>query len=64
MQTVIVDISPEGEVAVAAEGVKGSGCQALTRAIEAALGTTVGDVKKPEFFQQAPAAQSAQAGAK
>lgn len=52
MQTVIVNISEAGEVKVEAQGVQGSGCQALTAAIEGALGRTVADQKKPEFFQQ------------
>lgn len=66
MQTVIVNIDADGEVKVEAQGVAGSGCQALTRAIEQALGTTSADVKKPEFFQQQSAALGArnQAGQK
>lgn len=52
MQTVIVNIGVEGEVKVEAQGVQGSGCHALTKAIEDALGRVSADQKKPEFFQQ------------
>jgi hypothetical protein len=49
----IVTISEDGSVTVEAKGVVGQGCQALTKAIENAIGQTTGDVKKPEYFQQA-----------
>lgn len=52
MQSVIVTIDDKGEVKVEAQGVVGQGCQALTRAIESALGNTTADLKKPEFNQQ------------
>ena len=48
--TIEIVITEEGETTVETKGVKGSGCQALTKAIEAALGSTTGDVKKPEYF--------------
>lgn len=53
MQEVIVTVDETGDVKVEARGVKGSGCKALTEAIEKAIGTVSGDVKKPEFTQQA-----------
>jgi hypothetical protein len=53
MQQVIVTVDEMGEITVESKGVIGSGCKALTEAIEKALGETTGDVKKPEFYQQA-----------
>lgn len=53
MQQVIVTVDETGEVKVEAKGITGSGCKALTEAIERAIGTVSGDVKKPEFTQQA-----------
>lgn len=58
-QQVIVDISESGEVTVEAVGCRGTGCAALTQAIERAIGQTVADVKKPEFTQQQNAQQQA-----
>lgn len=52
MQQVIVTVDSDGEVKVEAKGVVGTGCKALTAAIERAIGETSGDVKKPEFNQQ------------
>jgi acylphosphatase len=65
VQQVIVNVDPDGNVKVEAAGVKGQGCQALTRAIEQALGTTTADTKKSEYYQQeqARAGQSGQIGA-
>lgn len=60
MQQVIVTIDKDGATQVEAKNVTGSGCAALTKAIEAALGTTTADAKKPEFHQQV--SQSAKAG--
>ena len=59
MQQVKIDISPEGEVKVEGQNVQGASCQALTKEIEAALGRTVADVKKPEFYKQAHVANAA-----
>jgi hypothetical protein len=61
MERVIVDIDAEGNVKVAGDGVRGAGCQALTRAIEEAIGQTTGDVKKAEYFQPATQTQGANA---
>jgi len=62
MKQVIVTIDADAEVKVEAKGTKGAGCAALTRAIEQALGTTTGDVKKPEFYQTEAASERAKAG--
>jgi hypothetical protein len=61
MQTVIVKVDEDAKVTVEAQGVVGQGCEALTAAIEQALGTRSGDVKKPEFHQGQKQGQ-AQAG--
>jgi hypothetical protein len=56
MRSVVnIEISAKGDVTVEANGVRGSGCQALTRGIENALGTVTADTKKTEYFQQANA---------
>ena len=57
MEEIFVNVDMEANVTVEAKGVKGQGCAALTRAIEGAIGKSVADQKKPEFFQQAPATQ-------
>lgn len=49
MPEIICIIDEDGNTTVEASGVSGPGCQALTRAIEAAIGQTTSDVKKPEF---------------
>ena len=48
-----ITVDVEGNVTVGASGVKGSGCQALTREIEKAIGRTSADQKTPEFYQAA-----------
>lgn len=48
--TIEIVIDEEGATTVETKGFKGAGCGALTKALEAALGTTTGDVKKPEYF--------------
>lgn len=66
MESVIVTVKADGSVKVEAQGVKGSGCKALTKAIEDSLGVVTSDVKKPEFYQQAnqQAGMLAKAGAR
>lgn len=63
MQQVEVTIGADGSVKVEANGVRGSGCKALTAAIESAIGTTTSDVKKPEFMQAAGQASGMKASA-
>jgi hypothetical protein len=58
-QQVIVTIDPDANVKIEAAGVTGSGCKAITEAIEKALGRTVADKTKPEFFQTAKQTVSA-----
>ena len=47
-----VRISPAGEITVEAEGFHGNGCEAATKAIEAALGKTGTRTRKPDFWRQ------------
>jgi hypothetical protein len=56
---VVVTALPDGTVTVEAQGVTGSGCQALTSSIEAALGLTTGDDRKPEYYHAAKQTQQA-----
>ncbi len=52
-KTVTVEISPAGEVKVEAVGFKGSGCEAATKAIEAAQGEVSRRTKKADYYQVA-----------
>jgi hypothetical protein len=47
-----VRITPAGEITVEAEGYKGNGCEAATKAIEEALGKPGTRTRKPEFWRQ------------
>jgi hypothetical protein len=49
MKTVIVEVTPEGEVKVEAVGFKGQGCEKATKAIEEAMGISGKRIKKPEY---------------
>jgi hypothetical protein len=51
MPQVIIDITPDGETTVEAQGFQGAQCKDATIAFEKALGTTTRDVKKPEYSQ-------------
>lgn len=62
MEQVIVTIDEQAAITVEAKGVVGSGCAALTKALEDALGATTGDVRKPEYFSAVQAQQQAKAG--
>lgn len=62
-EVIQIDIGAAGDVNVETRGFVGAGCTAVTKAIEAALGTTTSDVKKPEFHQQAKAHERANATA-
>lgn len=55
-QQITIEVDAEGNVQVGASGVKGGSCQALTRAIEKAIGTTTTDHKTQEFYQTAACA--------
>ncbi|MBU6231559.1 DUF2997 domain-containing protein [Patescibacteria group bacterium] len=51
-RSIVVSVSPDGEVKVEAVGFKGGSCEKATQAIEKALGTSGPRTKKPEYFQQ------------
>jgi hypothetical protein len=50
---ILVTIGPTGETTVSVQGGAGPSCQDLTRALEAALGTTTRDTPTPEYYRQA-----------
>ena len=52
-----VTVSPEGETTVQTRGFTGGACLAASRFLEEALGVPAGEVKTPEFYQDAAAEQ-------
>lgn len=63
-ERVVVTVGTDGEITVEAEGSVGRGCEALTAAFEAGLGTKTGDRKKPEWYRttEQPNTQAAGGG--
>lgn len=59
MQEIVIDIDPSGDVKVEGKGFVGSECQALTKAIEEALGDVTKTELKPEFRQTKSRARTA-----
>ncbi len=57
---ILVRVSPIGETTVEAEGFKGNGCEAATKAIEDALGKTRVRNRKPDFWRQSQSHQNPQ----
>ena len=55
-----VRVSPAGEITVEAEGFRGKGCEAATRAIEVALGKPGNRTRKPDFWRQDTAQKNQQ----
>mgnify|MGYP001007089750 FL=1 len=55
-----VRVTPDGAISVEAEGFRGKGCEAATKAIEDALGKTKARTRKPEFWRQANSQQNQQ----
>lgn len=51
-EEITVEIMPDGEVKIEVNGVVGSGCAALTKALEESLGVTTSDEKKAEFHRR------------
>ena len=51
-EEIIIDIAANGDVTVEGKAITGSDCKALTKEIEAALGTVTRQSLKPEFYQQ------------
>ena len=57
---ILVKVSPNGEITVEAEGFKGNGCEAATKAIEEALGKPRERTRKPDFWRQSNSHQNQQ----
>jgi Protein of unknown function (DUF2997) len=55
-----VRITPSGEIIVEAEGFKGKGCEAATKAIEDALGKPGTRTRKPDFWRRETTAKNHQ----
>ena len=55
-----VRISSAGEITVEADGFKGNGCEAATKAIEEALGKPGERTRKPDFWRQNNRSQNQQ----
>ncbi|MCH8148980.1 MAG: DUF2997 domain-containing protein [Planctomycetes bacterium] len=53
MPQIIIDIKPDGQTTVDAQGYNGTQCKDATKAIEKALGVTTKDETKPELSQSA-----------
>jgi len=51
MHKLKIKIGKGGKTEVKVEGFSGSGCGALTKAIESALGTTVDDKKNADYYK-------------
>lgn len=50
MKSIEITITEDNEITIEATGFKGVGCQAATKAIEAALGTVKETKKKSDYF--------------
>lgn len=55
-----VKVSSTGDITVEAEGFKGNGCEAATKAIEDALGKPRERIRKPDFWRQSSTNQNHQ----
>jgi len=51
-QEITIDIPLHGEISVSVAGVKGKSCKDVTKALEAALGTTTKDELTREAYEQ------------
>ena len=52
MANIQVTVGSKGEVTIEVMDGNGQSCSDLTNAIERAVGNTVSDLKKPEFYNQ------------
>lgn len=62
MKSIIVTVSHAGLITVEADGFKGKGCEAATKAVEEALGKHMGRRHKPEYQQTSTAQTKQQLG--
>jgi hypothetical protein len=51
-EKIIIEIDVDGSTKVSVEGVKGKGCEALTKDIEESLGSVTERKHTPEFSQR------------
>ena len=62
MKQVIVEITPDGGVVIAAKGYTGADCEQATAALEAALGVVAARQHTPEYRQTVTQKRSQQQG--
>jgi hypothetical protein len=61
-KTIEVTISATGEISIEALNFTGADCEKATKALENALGVSVKQTKKPEYFQTRNAAAQQKVG--
>ena len=52
-RSIEITVSPLGDISIEAVAFKGADCEAATKFLEEALGTTTRRSRKPEFHQRA-----------
>lgn len=50
MKSILIEISPTGEVQIEAVGFKGNACEKATAELEKALGAAKSRKKKPDYY--------------
>ena len=60
-KTVVIEVSPTGEIKLEAKNFKGADCEKATKALEDALGVAGGRKKSPEWYQQTTGTQGQRA---
>jgi Protein of unknown function (DUF2997) len=58
MKSIIIEVSPAGEVKIEAVGFKGAACEKATAALEKALGAPSGRKRKPEYHAAGATSQA------